>query len=128
MLWLFCCVYVWVEALLSVHGHHGSSAFWTDAVFWRFSLSTPSSPHIHRFMAPETLRSEVYPASDVWAAGVMAHQLLTGRFPFDDKSNPFSPSLSKVWGSILTDEVRQPWARGVKEAGLCARGTPNLDC
>jgi serine/threonine protein kinase len=50
-----------------------------------------------RFMAPETLRSEVYPASDVWAAGVMAHQLLTGRFPFDDRSNPFAPSLSKVW-------------------------------
>lgn len=48
-------------------------------------------------MAPETLRSEVYPASDVWAVGVMAHQLLTGRFPFDDKSNPFAPSLSKVW-------------------------------
>lgn len=48
-------------------------------------------------MAPETLRSETYPASDVWAAGVMAHQLLTGRFPFDDKSNPFAPSLSKVW-------------------------------
>ena len=35
--------------------------------------------------------------SDVWAAGVMAHQLLTGRFPFDDKTNPFAPSLSKVW-------------------------------
>lgn len=48
-------------------------------------------------MAPETLRSEVYPVSDVWAVGVMAHQLLTGRFPFDDKSNPFAPSLSKVW-------------------------------
>ena len=63
-------------------------------------------------MAPETLRSEVFPASDVWAAGVMAHQLLTGRFPFDDKSNPFSPSLSKVWGSILTDEVRQRGAQG----------------
>lgn len=48
-------------------------------------------------MAPETLRSETYPVSDVWAAGVMAHQLLTGRFPFDDKTNPFAPSLSKVW-------------------------------
>ena len=48
-------------------------------------------------MAPEVLRSEVFPASDVWAAGVMAHQLLTGRFPFDDRTNPFAPSLSKVW-------------------------------
>lgn len=67
-------------------------------------------------MAPETLRSEVFPASDVWAAGVMAHQLLTGRFPFDDKSNPFSPSLSKVWGSILTDEVRRVGQCG---GGVC---------
>jgi calcium-dependent protein kinase len=68
-------------------------------------------------MAPETLRSEVYPASDVWAAGVMAHQLLTGRFPFDDRSNPFAPSLSKVWASILADELdlgRSHW-QGISE-------------
>jgi serine/threonine protein kinase len=29
-------------------------------------------------MAPETLSSQTYPASDVWAAGVMAYQLLSG--------------------------------------------------
>lgn len=63
-------------------------------------IKVDTTRHLHRpcrFMAPETLRSEVYPASDVWAAGVTAHQLLTGRFPFDDRSNPFAPSLSKVW-------------------------------
>ena len=50
-----------------------------------------------RFMAPEVLRSAVEPASDIWSAGVMAHQLLTGRFPFDDKRNPGKPSISKIW-------------------------------
>lgn len=45
-------------------------------------------------MAPETLSSETYPASDVWAAGVMAYQLLSGYLPFDDARNPTAPSLS----------------------------------
>lgn len=55
-----------------------------------------------RFMAPEVLKSAVEPASDVWSAGVMAHQLLTGRFPFDDKRNPGKPSISKIWWACLT--------------------------
>lgn len=49
------------------------------------------------FMAPETLSSEVWPASDVWAAGVMAYQLLSGYLPFDDRRNPNAPALSIVW-------------------------------
>lgn len=44
----------------------------------------------------QALSSAVEPASDVWAAGVMAYQLLSGRFPFDDWSNPSSPALSLV--------------------------------
>ena len=60
------------------------------------------------FMAPEVLSSKVGPEADVWAAGVMAYQLLTGRFPFDDKSGYGSggPELSRVWRSILTDKLR----------------------
>jgi calcium-dependent protein kinase len=57
------------------------------------------------YMAPEVLSSQVGPASDLWAAGVMAFQLTTGRFPFDDKRNPFNPSVSKIWQSILTDKL-----------------------
>lgn len=57
------------------------------------------------YMAPEVLASKVGPEADVWAAGVMAFQLLSGRFPFDDRSCPASPSLAKIWKSILTDKV-----------------------
>ena len=50
-----------------------------------------------RYQAPEVLSSKVGPEADVWSAGVMAFQLLTGRFPFDDKRNPFQPSVTKIW-------------------------------
>ena len=49
------------------------------------------------FMAPEMLSSQVTPACDIWAAGVMAFQLLTGHFPFDDKKNPMRPSVNNIW-------------------------------
>lgn len=35
----------------------------------------------------------------------MAHQLLTGRLPFNDKRNPHNPALSAVLRSILTDKL-----------------------
>jgi calcium-dependent protein kinase len=70
-------------------------------------------------MAPEVLSSQVTPAADLWAAGVMAHQLLTGRLPFDDHRNPFAPSISAVWRSVLTDKVNfsMPWWNGISEEG-----------
>lgn len=49
------------------------------------------------FMAPEVLSSQVVPASDVWSAGVMAYQLLTGYLPFDDRKNKRGPVLSVIW-------------------------------
>jgi calcium-dependent protein kinase len=69
------------------------------------------------YMAPETLQSQVYAESDIWAAGVMAYQLLTGKFPFNDSSNPYNPSLTKVWKSILMDNLNMTGARweGVSE-------------
>jgi calcium-dependent protein kinase len=68
-------------------------------------------------MAPEVLSSQVLPASDLWSAGVMAHQLLTGRLPFDDHRNPFAPSISAVWKSVLVDKVayNTPWWAGVSD-------------
>lgn len=71
------------------------------------------------FMAPEVLSSEVYPVSDVWAAGVMAYQLLSGTMPFDDRRSASAPSLSLIWKSILGEEPnfrRSVWAE-VSEEG-----------
>jgi serine/threonine protein kinase/Ca2+-binding EF-hand superfamily protein len=72
------------------------------------------------FMAPEVISdSETYPASDVWSAGVMCYQLLSGKLPFDDRSNRHSPSLSLVWRSILVEEVsfkRKEWTNVSAEA------------
>jgi calcium-dependent protein kinase len=48
-------------------------------------------------MPPEALRGEFLPASDVWAAGVMAYQLLSGRLPFDDRKNPLAPAVTAIW-------------------------------
>ncbi|BDA49651.1 probable calcium-dependent protein kinase 17 at N-terminal half [Coccomyxa sp. Obi] len=56
------------------------------------------------FLAPENLSSEFYPASDLWSAGVMAYQLLSGYLPFDDRRNRHNPALSQVWKAILTEE------------------------
>ena len=74
-------------------------------------------PPLPRYMAPEVLSSQVTPASDLWSAGVMAHQLLTGRLPFDDHRNPMAPSISAVWKSVLTEKVdyNMPWWKGVSD-------------
>ena len=52
-------------------------------------------------MAPETLRSEFGPASDAWAAGVMAYELLSGKMPFDD---PSQTDLA-ILRAVLTKKV-----------------------
>ncbi|GLC44056.1 hypothetical protein PLESTB_000223900 [Pleodorina starrii] len=67
------------------------------------------------YMAPETLRGEWSPGSDMWAAGVMAYQLLSGRFPFDDKKNSFAPAITAIWRSVLNDplDFRHPAWSGV---------------
>lgn len=72
------------------------------------------------FMAPEVLSSQVVPASDVWSAGVMAYQLLTGYLPFDDRKNKRGPVLSVIWKGILTEEpsfTRKYWG-GISDEAI----------
>lgn len=72
----------------------GLAVFFDPAHLPRSDLGLEGTPW---FMAPEVLSSQVLPASDVWSAGVMAFQLLTGRFPYDDRTNPHNPALSQIW-------------------------------
>lgn len=58
------------------------------------------------FMAPETLEHKYHSKSDVWSVGVLTYQLLSGKMPFNDRDNPFSPSLAKIWKGILQDEPK----------------------
>jgi calcium-dependent protein kinase len=63
------------------------------------------------FMAPENLRQQYHPSSDVWSVGVMTYQLLSGKMPFNDRGNPFNPSMAKIWRSILEDTPAMSSAR-----------------
>eukprot|EP01025_Chloroclados_australasicus_P009061 TRINITY_DN1345_c1_g1_i1.p1 TRINITY_DN1345_c1_g1~~TRINITY_DN1345_c1_g1_i1.p1 ORF type:complete len:612 (+),score=74.41 TRINITY_DN1345_c1_g1_i1:1003-2838(+) len=80
----------------------GLATYFTSKDVPRDDLGFEGTPY---FMAPEVLSSKVYPASDIWSAGVMAFQLLTGHLPFNDKRNPHRPSVSQVWKSILMDKI-----------------------
>jgi calcium-dependent protein kinase len=69
--------------------------------------------------SPETLSSKTCKKSDVWAIGVMTHLLLCGKFPFNDKQNPYQPSVYKIWNSILNDKLdfsKSYWNNISKEA------------
>ncbi|KAK9840536.1 hypothetical protein WJX81_000242 [Elliptochloris bilobata] len=89
----------------------GLAAFFDPAQLPRTDLGLEGTPW---YMAPEALSSEVFPASDVWAAGVMAYQLLSGYLPFDDVRNRDRPALSQVWKAVLTEEPQfrgSAWAQ-----------------
>lgn len=52
------------------------------------------------YMAPEVLQQAYSFPADVWSAGVMMYQLITGKFPFWDAVKDCS--LQEVWTAILT--------------------------
>lgn len=58
------------------------------------------------FLAPENLKYQYHHKSDVWSIGVVAYQLLSGRMPFNDRENPYQPSVAKIWHGILQEEPR----------------------
>ena len=71
----------------------GLAVFYDATKLPRTDLGLEGTPW---FLAPENLSSEFYPASDLWSAGVMAYQLLSGYLPFDDRRNRHNPALSQV--------------------------------
>eukprot|EP00195_Chlamydomonas_chlamydogama_P002656 CAMPEP_0202921416 /NCGR_PEP_ID=MMETSP1392-20130828/77385_1 /ASSEMBLY_ACC=CAM_ASM_000868 /TAXON_ID=225041 /ORGANISM="Chlamydomonas chlamydogama, Strain SAG 11-48b" /LENGTH=597 /DNA_ID=CAMNT_0049614987 /DNA_START=209 /DNA_END=2002 /DNA_ORIENTATION=+ len=55
------------------------------------------------YMAPELVMQCYDEKSDIWSVGMLAYQLLTGRFPFwEDVRNE---SLTDVWRAILMQEI-----------------------
>ena len=94
----------------------GLAIFYEDSELPLCNLGLEGTPW---FMAPELLSSKAGPSIDVFAAGVMCYQLLTGTMPFNDWKNSKTPALSAVWKSILTDEPKMSgslWADISEEA------------
>lgn len=55
------------------------------------------------YMAPELVMQCYDEKADIWSVGMLAYQLLTGRFPFwEDVRNE---TLSDVWKAILSAEI-----------------------
>eukprot|EP00879_Flechtneria_rotunda_P019176 GHRR01020134.1.p1 GENE.GHRR01020134.1~~GHRR01020134.1.p1 ORF type:complete len:506 (+),score=170.64 GHRR01020134.1:924-2441(+) len=77
-----------------------------------FGLSIRHYPHEPKltsrsgtpaYMAPELVMQCYDEKADIWSIGMLAYQMLTGRFPFwEDVRNE---TLSDVWKAILSSEV-----------------------
>lgn len=70
------------------------------------------------YMAPEVIEQHYDEKADIWSAGIMMYQLLTGKFPFWD--NVRECSLQQVWKAILQDEVNFE-ARELRQVSPAAR-------
>ena len=65
------------------------------------------------YLAPECCRAKWWPASDVWAVGVMACYLLSGAYPFLDRLTPKMPDLARTLrrcGAVGSGDVVGCWA------------------
>jgi serine/threonine protein kinase len=72
-----------------------------------------------RFLSPEALRHECMFTTDVWCVGVLAYQLMTGEFPFEDTGNRTNPSLNAIVRSIMEDAPafgHGAWRAGNRDA------------
>jgi calcium-dependent protein kinase len=55
------------------------------------------------YMAPEVIQQSYTEKADIWSAGIMMYQLLTGKFPFWE--NVRDCTLQEVWKAILTQQI-----------------------
>ena len=67
------------------------------------------------YMAPEMFASRVGREVDIWAAGVMTAELLTGKMPFDDKRNRRCPEMHAVIRSVLSDQYDHEGSEGSRD-------------
>ena len=71
----------------------GLAAFFTPA---SLPLTAPNVEGTPWYLAPEACRGKWWPATDVWACGVMAAYMLTGTYPFVDRLMPSMPDLART--------------------------------
>ena len=55
------------------------------------------------YMAPELVMQSYDEKCDLWSVGMLAYQMLTGRFPFWEDVR--RESLTDVWKAILTQDI-----------------------
>lgn len=81
----------------------------------QFQVGTPL------YMSPEQIRmQEVTPASDVYALGVIAYQMLTGKFPFNPKDRAELPTLQKNGVKVKPSALRAGLSEAAGRAVLRA--------
>ena len=80
-------------------------------------ITAPNVEGTPWYLAPESCRGKWWPATDVWAAGVMAAYMLTGVYPFIDRANPDMPDLARTLRVICFEELDQtgPVWKGTSE-------------
>jgi calcium-dependent protein kinase len=59
-------------------------------------LTAPNVEGTPWYLAPEACRGKWWPATDVWACGIMAAYMLTGYYPFIDRITPNMPDLART--------------------------------
>ena len=83
--------------------------------------SAPGVTGTPLWMAPEqAMRETVGPAADIWALGLMAFYLLTGRCFWRSAGDP-GGSVTSVLREILVDEIPTASARAATLRRECAR-------
>ncbi|MEW5305938.1 MAG: hypothetical protein WDW36_008448 [Sanguina aurantia] len=66
---------------------------------WPYEPKLSSRSGTPAYMAPELVMQNYDEKADIWSVGMLAYQMLTGRFPFwEDVRNQ---SLAEVWKAIL---------------------------
>jgi serine/threonine protein kinase len=66
-------------------------------------LLIPLTAGTPAYMAPELVMQCYDEKADIWSVGMLAYQLLTGRFPFwDDVRNETLSDVWKVRGRVCT--------------------------
>eukprot|EP00889_Picochlorum_renovo_P007836 jgi/Picre1/34866/NNA_002332.t1 len=57
------------------------------------------------YLAPEACRGKWFPKTDVWACCIMAFYMLTGTYPFIDRTNTLMPDLAKTLKAICFQDL-----------------------